>query len=51
MGSSVSGAGVKPCDTITVDQSEDEIHKVRTGMVALVEIESKALVFRAIHIA
>jgi transcriptional regulator with XRE-family HTH domain len=46
-GSSVSGAGVKPDDTITVDQSEDEIRKVRTGMVVLVEIEpAQALVLR-----
>jgi putative transcriptional regulator len=46
-GSSVSGAGVKPGDTITVDQSEDEIRKVRTGAIVLVQIESlKALVLR-----
>jgi putative transcriptional regulator len=45
-GPRVSGAGVKPDDIIAVDQSEEAIRKVRTGMVVLVEIESKALVLR-----
>jgi transcriptional regulator with XRE-family HTH domain len=40
-GSSVSGAGVNRGDTITVDQSEDVMSRVRTGRIVLVEIKSQ----------
>jgi hypothetical protein len=38
-GPSASGAGVKPGDTITVDQSTDAIANVRSGVVVLVRIK------------